>query len=326
MRALALFSGGLDSMLAIKVIKNQGVDVLALHVDIGFGSRVSKNDLLKSRAQKAGAKLEILDVKKQYLEEVLFTPVYGYGKGFNPCIDCHGFMFRLARELLPKFNTDFIITGEVLGQRPMSQRSSAINMVTNLAKDDEKLILRPLSAKLMQPTLPEINGWVEREKLLDISGRGRERQLALAEEFGFEDYESPGGGCLLTLKAFSDRIKDTTKHDTFTVEDIDLLKHGRHLRLKEGAKLVIGRNEADNEALNSLVLEKYLPINLHGLIGPTSYLHKNASKEDVILALRLVLTYARTEAGKNHLISFGDTDFNLEPFDSKSVAQPFLVN
>lgn len=326
MKALALFSGGLDSMLAIKLIKNQGIDVLALHIDIGFSSKTSKNELLELRAKEAGAKLEIIDARKQYLEEILLNPVYGYGKAFNPCIDCHGYMFRLAKDFLSTFNADFIITGEVLGQRPMSQKTHAIAKVTNLAKDDEKLILRPLSAKLMEPTLPEKKGWVEREKLLDISGRSREKQLILAKKFGFKDYESPGGGCLLTLKSFSDRIKDTIKYDTFLVEDISLLKYGRHLRLTNGAKLIIGRNEADNEALEALTLERYLPVTLHELIGPTSYLHKSANEADIVLALRLVLTYARTKKDKTYKISFNDKEFYLKPYDSKAKAKSFFVS
>lgn len=218
MRALALFSGGLDSMLAIKLMTIQGIEVVAINMNIGFGSTKSKADLMRTRAQMAGATFEVIDTREEYIQKILFDPKHGYGKHFNPCIDCHGFMFRTAKALLPHFNADFIVTGEVIGQRPMSQRIEAINTVTKLAEDEDGLILRPLCAKLMKETKPEREGWVDRERLLNISGRGRERQIELAAEFGFEDYESPGGGCLLTLEAFSNKIGDFIKHDTFEVQ------------------------------------------------------------------------------------------------------------
>ena len=231
MKALALFSGGLDSMISIKLLTDQGVEVTALHIDIGFGGKDDKSEILKSRANMVGADLEIVNSREQFVQEILFNPKYGYGKNFNPCIDCHGNMFRIAKALLQKHNASFIITGEVIGQRPMSQRSEAIKNVTKLAGDEEGgLILRPMSAKLMTPTIAEKNGWVDREKLLDIEGRSREVQLRLAKEYGFEEYESPGGGCLLTESAFEKKIRDIMEHDKFTVEDIDLLKAGRHLR------------------------------------------------------------------------------------------------
>ena len=326
MRALALFSGGLDSMLAMKLISGQGIEVIALHVDIGFGSKTDRGDILRARAKKAGARLEVLDVREQYIQEILFSPKYGYGKNFNPCIDCHGFMFRLALELLPRFDANFIVTGEVVGQRPMSQRSAALRAVQNLAGDKERLIVRPLCAKRLEITTPEENGWIDREKLLDITGRNRETQMELAAKYGFEDYESPGGGCLLTLKAFSDRIKDVVAHDTFDVEDVELLKCGRHLRLPDGAKLVIGRDEADNLALEKLKLSKYNPIDLHGLMGPMGYLHVNATKEDTKLAIRLMLAYARTQKELSYPVTIAQRVYNEKPAPSKADAQAFLVH
>ncbi len=190
MRALALFSGGLDSMLAVKLITEQGIDVTALYIDIGFGSKQERAELLASRAKMVGAEFEIVDTKEQFISEILFDPKYGYGKNFNPCIDCHANMFRIAKALMPTYDARFIVTGEVVGQRPMSQRAEAIRNVTRLAGDEEGgLILRPLSAKLMAPTVPEKEGWVDRERLLGIEGRGREIQLQLAEKYGFEEYE-----------------------------------------------------------------------------------------------------------------------------------------
>jgi len=231
MRALALFSGGLDSLMAMKLVIEQGIEVIALHFETGFGGAkdaYEKQENLRRLTDKIGAKLEIVDVKDEYIQKVLFDPKYGYGKNFNPCIDCHANMFRIALSLLQKYDAKFVITGEVIGQRPMSQRADAIKNVTKLAGDEESLILRPLSAKLMQPTKPELEGWVDREKLLGVSGRNRDVQLNLAKEWGFSEFESPGGGCLLTEEAMAKKIREHLKYDEFIVEDIDILKVGRH--------------------------------------------------------------------------------------------------
>ncbi|EMF4788755.1 argininosuccinate synthase, partial [Campylobacter coli] len=180
MKALALFSGGLDSMLAMKLITAQGIEVKALNINIGFGSTSDKSEIMKKRAAMVGADFEMIDVRNSYLQEVLFNPQYGYGKHFNPCIDCHAFMFKTALAMLKEENASFIITGEVLGQRPMSQRSDAMAKVKKLALDEEDLILRPMCAKNLPLTKPEREGWVDREKLEGISGRSRKRQLELA--------------------------------------------------------------------------------------------------------------------------------------------------
>ncbi len=326
MRALALFSGGLDSMISIKLLTDQGIDVTALHIDIGFGSSEDKSELLRSRAEMVGANLEIVDTREQFISEILFNPKYGYGKNFNPCIDCHGNMFRIAKALLPKFNASFIITGEVIGQRPMSQRSEAIKNVTKLAGDEEGgLILRPMSAKLMTPTVPEDEGWVDREKLLDVEGRNRDVQLRLAEEYGFEEYESPGGGCLLTESAFEKKIQDIIDHEKFTVEDIDLLKAGRHLRLPEGAKLVIGRNQDDNEKLKKIENSKYLSARALDITGPFSLLSKDASALDKNLAARLILTYTKTPKEALGSVYIGDETLEAQPFENKEMVKTYFV-
>ena len=326
MKALALFSGGLDSMLAVKLVSLQGIEVIAINMNIGFGSTKDVSEIMKARAVKAGGRFEIIDVRNEYIQNILFDPKHGYGKHFNPCIDCHGFMFKSAKALLPHFDADFIITGEVVGQRPMSQRMEALQQVNKLALDDEGLILRPLCAKLMEPTTPELKGWVDREKLLDISGRGREKQMELAREFGFDDYESPGGGCLLTLSAFSDKMKDFIKHDKFEVEDINLLKFGRHLRLPEGAKLVIGRNEDDNIELLKVQNYKSDFINLNDdIVGPVSLISKNATKNDKELAVKLILTYAKTQKDEAYTINISNENFTQKPFENKKEAHKYFV-
>lgn len=325
MRALALFSGGLDSMLAIKTVADMGIEVTALYIKIGFGGTKDIGDILRSRAMQAGAGLEIIDVREEYVEKILFNPVYGYGKNFNPCIDCHGYMFRIAKELLPKYNASFIITGEVLGQRPMSQRSDAMKLVSKLANDiEQKLILRPMSAKLMEPTTPEIKGWVDRDKLLDISGRGRDRQLALAKEFGWEDYESPGGGCLLTDPYYSQKIKEYISFDEFDVDDIDILKYGRHFRLPDGAKLIVGRDKEDNEQIDNLKTSKFTSFKLP-VIGPVSMISKNASPKDKELAAKIALTYAKNDKNSIYDITVDDEVVKVTPFPSKNEPRVYFA-
>ena len=327
MRALALFSGGLDSMLAIKAIVDQGIDVVAIHIKTGFGGTKDISDLMRERAKRAGASMEIIDVREEYIQKILFDPVYGYGKNFNPCIDCHGYMFKVARGLMEKYDASFLITGEVVGQRPMSQRADAIKQVTKLAEDKEdKLILRPMSAKLMELTTPEIEGWVDREKLHAISGRSRETQLALAQEYGWEDYESPGGGCLLTEEHFSERLREFVAHDELTVADIDLLKYGRHFRLPDGAKLIVGRNKEDNEGLQSVESEKYTTVKLP-IAGPFSLLSIAATAEDKALAAKIAITYARSSAKENYEVEVGEDElFTISPFAEKKEAQQYFFN
>jgi len=327
MRALALFSGGLDSMLSVKLIKEQSIDVTALFIDTGFGSTKEKRDILKERAAIAGADFEIIDIKDQFVKEILFNPKYGYGKNFNPCIDCHANMIRVAKALLDKFQASFIITGEVAGQRPMSQRVDAIKNVTKLANEEmeEGLVLRPLSAKLFPPTKPEKEGWVDREKLLGIYGRDRKIQLSLAKKYGFKDYESPAGGCLLTEAAFAARIRDFIKYDKFESKDIDVLKVGRHLRLPGGAKLVIGRNKEENEKIASIENEKFLKIKLLDATGPLSLISKNSTDSDKKLAAELCLVYGKTKSDTLYEVKIGEEIIKSYPFSSKEEAKKFFV-
>ncbi len=326
MKSLALFSGGLDSMLSIKLITDQGIDVTALFIDVGFGSTNDRFELLKNRAQMVGADFEVINTREQFVKEILFDPKYGYGKNFNPCIDCHANMFRIALGLLDKYEASFIITGEVVGQRPMSQRSDALKIVSNLADSDGRnLILRPMSAKVLEPTTPEIEGWVDREKLLGIQGRSREVQLRLAKEYGFSEYESPGGGCLLTEPSMATKIRDIQEHGDFSVEDIDLLKHGRHFRLPRGAKLVMGRNREDNEQLAKIGHSGYVRIKSDGLPCGVTYLSKDASDEDRELAGRLFLTYTKAPRGEKSRVFIGDDELEIIPFDEKSEASKYFV-
>ncbi len=324
MKAISLFSGGLDSMIAIKLMVNQGIDVIAIHIKTGFGGTKDITDILKKRANMAGAKFRVLDVREEYIEKILFDPKYGYGKNFNPCIDCHGYMFRVAKGIMDELGASFIVTGEVIGQRPMSQRADALKKVIKLADDiDEKLIVRPLSAKLLEPTTPEINGWIDREKLLNISGKSRERQLKLAKEFGWEDYEAPAGGCLLTEAHYSSRIREFIEHDSFKVEDIDLLKYGRHFRLPDGAKLVVGRDKDDNEGLKEVNSSKYKSITLP-IAGPYSLISRDASKDDIDLGAKIAITYAKSKIEESYSVNVDSEIVVTSPFATKKEAQKYF--
>ena len=323
MKAIALFSGGLDSTIAAKLIIDQGIEVIACNINTGFGSTKDRLAHMHNMCQQIGAEFRSVDIRDEYIREVLFTPKYGYGKNFNPCIDCHAKMFEVAKRLMQEWGASFLISGEVLGQRPMSQNSESLQKVLNLS-NCEGLLLRPLSAKALTPTIPETQGWVDREKLENIVGRNRERQMELAEHFGLTDYEAPGGGCLLTDEKFSNKIRDFIAHDTFAVEDIPTLKYGRQLRLPEKAKLIIGRNADDNEILKGIENTKYLHITTD-LIGPHAMLSKNASENDRMLAAKLVLAYCKAGFEGEQTLMFGDVALTTVSDLSRNEAQKYMI-
>lgn len=324
MRALALFSGGLDSMLAMKTIANQGIDVIALHFDIGFVSTEKKLDKLKYYAELSGATLKIVDIKEQFFNEILFDPKYGYGKYFNPCIDCHANMFHHAHALMEELDAQFLISGEVLGQRPKSQRKEALGQVQKLSGADD-LILRPLCARLLPPSKPELAGWVDREKLHAIEGRSRTEQMRLAKEFGFEEFEDPAGGCMLTETTIAEKIKDLMKHDSMTMEDIALLKLGRYMILPDGARLIISRNAEENGKIKNLENPKFIKMQLIDTIGPLCLLSKEANEADRLLAAQLNITYGKTQSGESYEVEIGDAIIKTESHLTKQDAQAYFL-
>lgn len=325
-RALALFSGGLDSMLACRMVAEQGIEVIGLYFDIGLTKMPQERiDYLHRAATQAHIKLEIVDIHDQFTKEVLFNPKYGYGKAFNPCIDCHANMFKQAGDLLEKYNADFLISGEVIGERPMSQNQGALNSVLKLSGYEE-LIVRPLSARLLEPSKPEIEGWINREKLLDIQGRQRNIQFELAKKFNFEDFESPGGGCLLTEKFFATKMNDLLKYDTYSKEDAVLLKYGRHFRLPDGAKLVLGRNKEENDIFNAEEFTKYYSVNApERTPGPLSIFSKNSSESDTKLAAKIIITYSRSEKEKEYTLQIGESEYKETSYDKKSDASEYML-
>lgn len=322
MKALALFSGGLDSMLSISTIVKQGIEVEALFISTGFGPL--NTELLKRRANMAGASFRVVDICDKYIQDVLLNPKYGYGKAINPCIDCHGYMFKVALSMLNDLNASFVISGEVLGQRPMSQRAQALKSVAKLSEDKDNRILRPLSAKLLPPTLPEINGWVDREKLLDFSGRGRTRQMELAKIYGYSDYESPAGGCLLTLEAFKNKIIDYLKFNKLDSSNAKLLRLGRHLRLPDGAKMIISRNENEGNCIIKMLEDENIKMSeiITNKIGAIALLDNNASENDLNLACSLALAYTKNPSDSK--CKFKDKIINAKSVD-KALAQKYFI-
>ena len=327
MKALVLYSGGLDSMLAMKLLTDQGIEVIALHINFGFGVKEDRYETLKRRAGIAGATLEVIDVRDEYLQNVLFSPRYGYGKQFNPCIDCHGFMFSVAKSLLPRYGASFVATGEVVGQRPMSQNKDALHLVKKLADDiEDDLILRPLCAKVMKETKPEREGWVDREKLLGINGRGRHVQLEMAKQLGWEDYPSPAGGCLLTDVQFTTRLRDFIAHDTFCKEDIEILKNGRHFRLPDGAKLVMGRNADENVILEEMNNPKFTLLTVEEkLSAPSSLISVHASANDLALACRIILSYTKALNDENYTFEYEGDTLQAQTYPNRDEAKRFLI-
>ncbi|WP_345993003.1 argininosuccinate synthase domain-containing protein [Sulfurimonas sp. HSL-1716] len=323
-KAIALFSGGLDSILAIKLIIDQGIDVIACNINTGFGATKDRYEHMKNLCDQVGAELRIIDIQSEYLQDVLFSPKYGYGKHFNPCIDCHSKMFEVAKRIMSDVGASFLISGEVLGQRPMSQNKDALQTVLNESNCDG-LLLRPMSAKLLAPTIAEQEGLVEREKLEAIMGRSRDRQFELVEKFGLKDFESPGGGCLLTDENFAKKIRDFIAYDTFAIKDIPVLKYGRHLRLLDGSKLVVGRNKEENEKLQEIDNDKFIHLRTVGIPGPHSLLSKSATPKDRELAARIVLTYCKTKADEKYVVSFDNEEAEFSPLASREEIKPFTI-
>ncbi|MDD5160629.1 MAG: argininosuccinate synthase [Sulfuricurvum sp.] len=323
MKAIALFSGGLDSTLAMKLIIDQGIEVIACNINTGFGSTKDRLAHMKNMCEQVGAEFRSVDIRDEYIKEVLFSPKYGYGKNFNPCIDCHAKMFEVAKRKMEEWGASFLISGEVLGQRPMSQNRESLDKVLNLSNCDG-LLLRPMCAQSLEPTTPELEGWVDRDKLENIVGRNRDRQMELAELFGLKDYEAPGGGCLLTDEKFSNKIRDFIAHDTFTVEDIPTLKYGRQLRLPEGAKLIIGRNAEDNDILEAIQNKKFIHITTE-LFGPHCLLSANANDNDKVLAAKLMLAYCKQDFEGEQTLMFGDVGLTTVSDLSRHDAQKYFI-
>ncbi len=342
-KAVALVSGGLDSMLAVKVLQEQGVHVEGINFFTGFcveghTHAIRKKDRDKPKrnnalwvAEQLGIKLHILDVSEDY-KDVVINPKHGYGANLNPCLDCKGFMVKQAMAWMEKNDFDFLITGEVMGQRPMSQRKDTMPVVSRESGAGD-LLLRPLCAKLLPETLPEREGWVDRDQLLDFSGRNRKPQMALAEKFGFKEYAQPAGGCcFLTDANYSSKLADLWQargEKTYEIDDIVMLKVGRHLRPKPHFKLIIAREEGETNFLRGY-RKNYISLNTVSHSGPISLIDGEADEEDIELAARLV---ARFCSGRNaDLVTVNviqksgeSKDIDVKPLTADEIPQEWYV-
>jgi tRNA-specific 2-thiouridylase len=308
-KAVALISGGLDSLLAAKVIQEQGIHVEGINFFTGFcveghTHAIRKKDRAKPKrnnalwvAEQLGIKLHIVDIVEEY-KEIVFNPRHGYGANLNPCLDCKIFMVKKAQQWIEENGFDFIITGEVIGQRPMSQRKDTMPVVARDSGAEDRL-LRPLCARNLPETLPEREGWVDRERLYGFSGRNRKPQMALAAEFGIEDYAQPAGGCcFLTDAQYSVKLADLWKargEKRYEMDDIMLLKVGRHLRPRPNFKVIISREEGEGNFLQGY-RKQFVSLKTTSHPGPLALIDGETSSEDIDLAARLV---ARFSQGKN---------------------------
>ena len=299
MKALALLSGGLDSILAIKLMLDQGIDVVA--VTFVLPVVAEKVDYAGETAERLGIPLIRKEVGDDYFA-IIRTPKYGYGSGMNPCIDCHIYMLHEAKRIAEEVGAPFIVTGDVLGERPMSQHRKALE-VEEKESGLEGLILRPLSAKKLPATIPEREGWVDRNKLLGITGKSRKLQIALAETFGLQDaYPTPAGGCLLTCKEFAAKVKDLFEHrEKVSKRDFELLRLGRHFRYA-GVKIIVGRNEAENKRLLELKHSADYAFEVPGYGSPITILEGDKSKEAIELAAKLTARYSDVRAEEKEVM------------------------
>ena len=327
--ALVLLSGGLDSALAARLLIDQGLEVTGLYLESPTACRSNAGDV----AEHLGIRL-ITRQKGEAYAKLLREPRFGYGRNMNPCVDCRIFMFEMAKPVMEECGARFLFTGEVMGQRPMSQtrdRFLQIDRQAGLAG----WILRPLSALALTETEPERLGWVKRDRLLGIVGRGRDTQLALAESYGLKHHQSPGGGCLLTDPIFSVKLRDLFAHageDGGTLSDIELLRVGRHFRVAENLKIVIGRDAGENARLRGLAGVARHVVEPDGFGGPTALICGTLDARALGAAAGLIRAYA-PRAGPEARIRWSElglqrtgrlADIVPEPLDP-AAAEPILI-
>ena len=315
MRALALFSGGLDSSVAIHVVKKQGIEIVALNFVSYFFGGVNPN--IEKMAKQLGVQLEFIDFKEAQ-KALVKNPPSGYGKNMNPCIDCHALMLRTAKGLLEKYDAQFIITGEVLGQRPMSQNSIALKRVEKIG-EVKGLVVRPMSAKLMPITTPEELGWINREELLAISGRSRKDQMEYVEKNGIVEFPSPGGGCLLTDPNFSKRLKLMKEDDDFEhTKFFEVIKQGRLIRFAPGRYLVAGRLKEENEKLYHFKNDFYF-VKGGTTPGPAMVFSQTPTAEERELILSMFSLYSQAKGLVNAVVLENDVLVDVPPINVEEI-------
>jgi tRNA U34 2-thiouridine synthase MnmA/TrmU len=327
-KAVALISGGLDSLLATRLILEQGIHVEGLNFYTGFcveghthairnrhQEKPKRNNALWS-AEQLGIKLHIVDVIEEY-KDIVINPKHGYGANLNPCLDCKGFMVGKAREWMEKNGFDFIITGEVVGQRPNSQRRDTMPVIARESGAFDRLV-RPLCAHLLPETLPEREGWIDRAKLLGMNGRGRKPQIELAARYGYEDYAQPAGGCcFLTDPNYTRRLSDlwSTRGDKYyELDDIMLLKVGRHIRPRPNFKLIVGREEGENNFLSGY-RKQYIHLEAASVDGPFVLLEGEPDEDDILLAARITARFGQGRDAASVAIEVTDKSGNRRILD-----------
>ncbi len=305
-KAVVMLSGGLDSSLALAMMKSMGVETVALSLKTPFcnfdcGAGACAGDV-SDIARRNNVRWIARELGDEYIAMVRNTK-YGRGSGMNPCIDCRIMMFKEGKKVMEEIGADFLVTGEVLGQRPMSQNLKAMKIIEEESGLSGK-ILRPLSAKLLQPTEAEKKGLIDRSKLLDISGRSRKMQIELAKKLGIGRYPNPAGGCILTEKAYSRRLKDLFEHEReVRYRDVQLLKLGRHFRLSDKSKLIVGRNMVENNEIMLLAAEDEVLLTVKEYVGPTC-LMQGQGKED--LAASICARYSDAPRDRHVVVRFLD--------------------
>jgi tRNA U34 2-thiouridine synthase MnmA/TrmU len=325
-KVVALLSGGLDSQLAIKMMQEQGFDVSAVAIktpfcdfDCGRGCGFE----IRERADDLDVNLKTVYLGDEYIE-MLKHPKHGIGAGFNPCIDCRSMMFDAAKKHMEEIGAEFIISGEVLGQRPMSQHAPALRTIEN-ESDLVGKIVRPLSAALLPETDPEKDGLIKRENLGMIRGRTRRGQLDMAKKYGIENPPNAGGGCLLTEPHFGIKAKDLFSHTKNpTINDIDLLKIGRHFRLDEETKFIVGRNKDENEMIKAIALPGDILLEAKDFVGPVSILRGSNAKQHLKFASSITLRYSDAPNNEQAIVSIRDNDL-VEEIASKSAEEDSYI-
>jgi len=344
-KAVSLISGGLDSLLATKALLEQGIEVEGINFFTGFCVEGHTHAIRKKKATKPkrnnslwvaeqlGIKLHIVDIVDEY-KDVVLNPKHGYGANLNPCLDCKIFMVKKAHQWIEEHDFDFIVTGEVIGQRPMSQRRETMPIIANESGADD-LLLRPLCAKNLPETLPEREGWVDRQKLFDFSGRNRKPQIALAEKWGLDDYAQPAGGCcFLTDPNYSGKMKDLLGHRgegrTYELDDIMLLKIGRHLRPQENFKMIIPREEGETRFLQGYK-NQFISIKTKSHNGPLSILDgADLSAENIYQAAAITARYSQGRDADEVTVNISipgedDRELKVKPLKADEINQDWLL-
>jgi tRNA-specific 2-thiouridylase len=294
-KALVLYSGGLDSILTVKVLESCGTPVEAVHFINPFHQNHDPAKI-EAAAKQMGITLHLHSLTEAYLQ-LIANPPHGYGKRKNPCIDCRIYQLKLAKQLMPEYNAAFLATGEVLDQRPNSQRRDALDIVERDAGVRD-LLVRPLSARHLRPTRPELEGWVDREQLLGLKGRGRTQQIELAGRFGIADYPTPAGGCLLTNEEYSKKITDLLAHQIpLSLRTVSLLRLGRHLRLSDAVKIIVGKDVSENAQLVRLATPDDYLLEVREAAGPITLVCGPADLKTLELAAAITAGYAKVPPG-----------------------------